>query len=350
MKNKTKFLGAVLITALAFVSCSDDDDATVVVGTPTPGVTAQTRLFATSNGGSSIVNYNLTDLNNITTKTFVTANLNADGVYYDAASDLAVVANRNSNSLDAYTAINVNDSGVSVVSDFSSTADMSSPREVTVKGNFYVVADNADVDGDANTPDGRFFIYQKSGNSFTLRNIVTVGFKVWSGVFVGDDFYAVVDATGDLAVFNNFLAANTVDATVAPSKRITIEGITRTHGITFDASTGTGIMTDIATVGVAGAEADGGFHVIADFESKVAAVADGGTLLIAGNQVRVAGSNTMLGNPVDVAFDGSTGIVYIAEAANGKILAFSNVSAGGNLTPIVDNDLSGASSVYLSKE
>ncbi|PSG86347.1 hypothetical protein [Aurantibacter aestuarii] len=349
MKNKTKFLGAVLFTALAFVSCSDDDDATVVVGTPTPGVTAQTRLFATSNGGSSIVNYNLTDLNNITTKTFITANANADGVYYDASTDLAVVANRNTNSLDAYNSININNSGVAVVSDFSSTADMSSPREVTVKGNFYVVA-NSNPDGLDATADGEFYIYQKSGNSFTLRNVVSVAFDVWSGVFVGDDFYVVVDKTGDLAVFNNFLAANTVDATVAPSKRITIEGITRTHGITFDASTGTGIMTDIATVGVAGAEADGGFHVIADFESKVAAVADGGTLLIAGNQVRVAGSNTMLGNPVDVAFDGSTGIVYIAEAANGKILAFSNVSAGGNLTPIVDNDLSGASSVYLSKE
>lgn len=350
MKNKMKFLGAVVLSAMAFVSCSDDDDATqVVVGTPTP--TAQTRLFATSNGSSSIVNYNLTDLNNISTKTFITANMNADGVYYDASTDLAVVANRNSNSLDAYSAINVNTTGVSVVSDFSSTSDMSSPREVTVKGNFYVVADNADVDSDPATPDGRFFIYQKSGNSFSLRNIITVNFKVWSGVFVGDDFYAVVDATGDLAVFTNFLS-NTVDATVAASKRITIEGINRTHGITYDAATGTGIMTDIATVGVAGADTDGGFHVITDFETKVAAVADGGTLLVAGNQVRVAGSNTMLGNPVDVAFDGATGIVYIAEAANGggRILAFSNVSAGGNIAPTVNNDLMGASSVFLSKE
>ena len=68
------------------------------------------------------------------------------------------------------------------------------------------------------------------------------------------------------------------------------------------------------------------------------------------SQVRVAGSNTMLGNPVDVAYDSMTETVYIAEAANGKILAFNNISSGGNLTPVLDYDLASASAVYLSKQ
>jgi hypothetical protein len=350
-----KFLGAALFSAMAFVSCSSDDDApTIVVGTPTPTPTAQTRLFATSNGSSSIVNYNITDLNNISTKTFATTNMNADGVFYDAANDLAVVADRNSNSLDAYKGINANGNGSALVASYSSTADMNSPREVTVNGDFYVVA-NTDPDNNPATAGGNFFIYQKSGDSFTLRNTVTVNFNVWSGVFVGNNFYAVVDGTGDVAVFNNFLTANVTDATVAPTKRITIEGIERTHGITYDAATGTAILTDIAAANATAGPnfaSDGGFHVISNFESKVSAVADGGTLVVLNNQVRVSGSNTMLGNPVDVAYDGTTGFVYIAEAANGKILAFdiNNLGTGGNFTPAVTNDLAGASSVYLSKE
>lgn len=350
MKNTLKFLGAAMLTASVFVSCSNDDDAAAPIVIDIPGVTPQTRLFATSNGSSSIVNYNITDLNNITAKSFTTPNMNADGVFYDPASDFAVIANRSSNTLDAYTGINANNDNASVTPAFSTGADLMSPREVTVNGDFYVVADNADADGDPLTPDGRFFIYVKNGNSFTLRNTVTVGFKVWSGVFIGNNFYAVVDTTGDLAVFNNFLTANTTDATVMPNKRIAVEGIVRTHGIAYDASSGVGIMTDIGTVGVPGAEADGGFHVISNFESKVANVPNGGLLTVLNNQIRVSGSNTMLGNPVDVAYDGETGVVYIAEAANSKVLAFNNVTSGGNLTPVVANDLMGASAVHLSKE
>ncbi|WP_241489679.1 hypothetical protein [Lacinutrix algicola] len=68
------------------------------------------------------------------------------------------------------------------------------------------------------------------------------------------------------------------------------------------------------------------------------------------NQVRVAGSNTVLGNPVDVAYDGDTETVFIAEAANGRILAFNNIGTGVDLTPAVNNPLASASAVHLSKD
>ena len=109
------------------------------------------------------------------------------------------------------------------------------------------------------------------------------------------------------------------------------------------------ILTDI---GDASVDTDGAFHIISNFQSKFDAVADGGTLLVAGNQTRVAGSFTLLGNPVSADYDAVTNTVFIAERANGggRILAFTNADAGGNIGPDINNTLSGASSVYFYRE
>ena len=154
----------------------------------------------------------------------------------------------------------------------------------------------------------------------------------------------MVDKTNQLAVFANFTASNTADATVSATKRIAIEGIVRTHGLAYD--NGTMILTD---VGDAASDTDGGFHIISNFDTKFSGVSDGGVLTVAGNQTRVAGSSTSLGNPVAAEYDAASNTVFIAEAANGggKVLAFSNADAGGNLTPSVNNNLSKASSLYF---
>lgn len=221
-----------------------------------------------------------------------------------------------------------------------------SPRDLAVNDDIYVVSDNADVDGDTTTNDGRLFVFVKGDNGFTLRNTITVDFAVWGIEFVGNNLYAVVDKTNQLAVFTNFSASNTTDATVAASKTITVEGIVRTHGIGYD--DGTMILTDI---GDAAVDNDGGFHIITDFDSKFSGVADGGTLAVS-DQVRVAGSNTFLGNPISAEFDSDTNTVFIAERANGggRVLAFTNADAGGNIAPSVNNTLSGASSLYFYSE
>jgi len=225
--------------------------------------------------------------------------------------------------------------------------DMASPREAAVNGNFIVVADNADVDGDDQTLDGRLFIYSRSASGVSLRNTITTDFKLWGIIFIGDDLYAVVDADDELAVFNDFLS-NTTDATLSANKRVVIEGIVRTHGLTYDSGSNTMIMTDIGSA--ANTDDDGGFHIIENFSSQFDAAADGGMIAV-GNQIRVAGSNTMLGNPVDVAYDGENDIVYIAEIGNGggRLLSFNDAKTGGNLTPTSNVASSKVSCVYLNK-
>src|SRR5690606_2746958 len=147
-----------------------------------------------------------------------------------------------------------------------------------------------------------------------------------------------------VAVLKNFISTYTTDVTATPDKQITIEGITRTHGIAEDG--GSVILTDI---GDATDERDGGFHFINNFVSKFDATPNGGTLAFSGNQVRVSGALTQLGNPVAVEYEKISQTVFIAERANdgGKVLFFNEFAPGGNLAPTLSSPFEGASSLYF---
>ena len=336
------FLVTMILTSVLVFSCSEDNDDNTG---ETPSST--TNLYASNNSDGNITIYDVTSTTNITSKTLITTSTMADGVYFDSEDDAVIQASRSGLSLEGYSNISNLLTNVTVTVDISGSNDMTSPREMAVNGNIYVVADNADVDGDTTTPDGKLYVYTKSGSSFTLRNTITTDFKLWGITFKDNDLYAVVDATNELAVFTNFIA-NTSDASLSASKRIAIEGIVRTHGLTYDSTSDVMVMTDIAAA--TNGQDDGAFHIIEDFISKFNSTADGATLS-ASEQTRVSGEATLLGNPVDVAYDAATQTVFIAEAGNdgGRILAFNNIGSGGNITPAVNNSLAAASSVYLSK-
>lgn len=340
--KKYNFLTLTFFAAIALVSCSNDDNG----GDDGQMANLESQVYATSNTDGNVRRYDNDDSGNTTTTTLITLSTDSEGIYYDQSTDQVTQASRSLLQLNTYADASITPDGVTVEITASSSIDLVSPRDIAVNGNVYVVADNADVDGDPNTADGRLFVYTKSGSTFTLRNTVTVDFAVWGIEFVGNDLYAVVDKTSDIAVFTNFAATNTTDTTVAATKRITIEGIVRTHGIAFDG--GTMILTD---VGDASSDIDGAFHVITDFETKFNAVADGGTMAVAGNQIRVSGALTLLGNPVSADFDSTTNTVYIAERANGggRVLSFTDIGTGGNVGPTLNATLSGASSVYFTR-
>jgi hypothetical protein len=333
---KSIFLSALVV--FAFASCSSDDDGTPV--DPTPDGTAE--LYASNNSNGNVTRYDVKDRDNVTSSTFLTLSLDSEGVFYDAERDEVTQASRSLLQLNTYANISTTTPGATLNAVLSSSADLQSPRDLAVNGNLYVVSDNANANG-------RFFVYTRASNGFTLRNVITVNFNVWGITFVGNDLYAVVDNTSDIAVFTNF-TSNTNTTTLEASKRITIEGIARTHGIAFDG--GTMILTDIAAATGPGSDTNGAIHVITNFQTKFDAVANGGTMAMAGNQIRIAGSNTFLGNPVAAEYDAETNTIFIAERANagGRVLAFTNFEAGGNISPSMNMMLSGASSLYYHKE
>lgn len=344
MKKKSLYLGltSLLLSGMFLSSCDKDDDNNGMNSIP-----RISQLFASNNSDGNIAIYDVTDINNISSTVLNTPGSAADGAFYDMSNDTYVQASRSENRIESFTGIENSSNGNSLSIAASSSADMSSPRELAVFQNLYVVADNADVDGDSNTKDGRFYVYQKGANGFTLRNTITVNFKVWGIIFVGNDLYAVVDTDNKLAVFSDF-TNNTMDMTLNPSKTVSIDGLVRTHGLTYDMASNTMILTDIGEA--SNPTDDGGIHVIKNFGSVFQSTANNGSIGAA-NQIKISGSNTMLGNPVDVAYDGATKTIYIAEAGNGggKVLIFNFNDMGGNLSPVKSMDLPKASSVFLSK-
>ncbi|ASJ70785.1 hypothetical protein [Granulosicoccus antarcticus] len=118
---------------------------------------------------------------------------------------------------------------------------------------------------------------------------------------------------GDVLVYDNFFAMG-ASATPTRSFRIAADGVTSNiHGIVHDEATDTVMATD---VGDAASATDGSFYII-----DTASTATGVVTPVA----TIAGPLSMLGNPVDIAFDGSS--VYIAEKSNDRVLVYRNVSA-----------------------
>lgn len=129
--------------------------------------------------------------------------------------------------------------------------------------------------------------------------------------WVGNDLYAVVDADNEIAVYTNFLS-NTSNTTLSANKK----SRSRRHrqdswsNIWWNHDDHDWYRDAMNTTD------DGGFHIIKDFLTKFNGASNGGMITLA-QQTRVSGAATLLGNPVDVAYDSSKDIAYIAEAGNG---------------------------------
>lgn len=330
-------LGAVAI----LVSCSTDDGNGGSGGQVPSPVLA--NLYATSNTSSKVAVLNFTP-QGVQVGNFNISSNNNEGIFYDENKDELLINSRTQKVINTYSNIENTSNGDDLNLLFSSSSVLDSPRGLISVGEFYIVSDDADLDGDPDTDEGRFFIFERTGNGLTLRNTVRVDYAVRGIQLIGKDLYTPVANTGDVAVLKDFLSTYTTDGTAIPDKRISIERMRNIHGIAEDG--GVVVLTD---VGDQTNDSDGGFHTINQFVSKFNATPDGDTLSFSNNQVQVSGRLTQLGNPEAVDYDNSRRTVFIAERTNegGKILLFSDVEAGGQLMPTLSVPFEGASSLYF---
>lgn len=338
--KKNLFLVALSISAFQFVSCSNDDDSNDDSNNP------QLELFASSNTSGTITYTDLTATTPMA-RTFTTGSLDADGIYFDDDRDEVIIASRTNNRLEVYG--DFRDALLSTATSLamtanSTTGDFTNAREIAVDDNrVVVVQDQAEINGNTN----KLFVYQRTSTGFTLEKTFDIGFKLW-GIDIEDgDLYAVVDLTGDIARFDNIFSK--ASGALTPDKRVTIEGLVRTHGITYSDDDNTMILTD---VGVATSATDGGIVVIENFNSVFSSTANGGTISLS-SQKRIYGPNSLLGNPVDVSYDDETNRIYVAERLNagGQVLSFSYPTAAqADATPLTTRIEPGVTGVYLRRD
>lgn len=322
----------LLATALfTFSSCDKDDE--IDFNFPDNGSMA----YMSSNTSGMVTMVDADGLTDVSVKQKNIASMDADGIYYNDERNEIILASRTTNRLEVYQ----KKGNGSLEIKTTSTSDFTNAREIAVSGNMIVVAQDADpaLNGNMN----RLFVYERTPSGIRYRNTYDVDFNLWGIHAEGNALWAVADNTSDIVYFENFFA--NANGKIQPTKRVTIEGIVRTHGITYSKEDNKMVLTDVGDGAVAD---DGAIVVISNFSSVFAGTANRGTIG-ASAQVRIAGSNTMLGNPVDVAYDNDTKYIYVAERANegGKVLIFKMPTANGNPMPGYSKNVAGAAAIYL---
>lgn len=295
------------------------------------------KFFISSNTSGTVGLLNVDDMGSLDFSTFMTTAQDADGIYYDFENDVLYQLNRTDNVINAYSKVRENlDQGMMPELTATSSSDFINGREIAVRGNRLVVAQDA---SDANGQTDAFVIYTIAPDQITYSRTIMSPINLWGIQFVGSDLYAIRDNSSNVVVFDNFLGQHNW-ATI--SQEITVEGMIRTHGLTVNEDLDMMILTDVGS----GADPDdGAFFVVSNYSE---AIAD--NQITMDEAVRVGGDQTELGNPVDVAYDFENNMIYIAERANegGKVLGFELPMSSGNVAPDFKMIFEGASAIVHS--
>jgi len=295
-------------------------------------------FFVSSNTQNRVGVFARTDDGDLESSSFASQADDADGLFYDDMNDLFFQVNRSANVIDVYSSVGANlDNEQLPTYVSSSSSDFTNGRELGVSGDFLVVAQDAN---DGNDNQNKLVVYRRDGTDLTLTNSFNVDFNVWGVHLDVNTLYAVVDNSADIAIINDFFTLT--GESVAADMVVTIEGLGRTHGITYDRDSDLMILTD---VGEATSADDGAIIAIPDWST-----ASMDAMVSADEQFRIAGSMSFLGNPVDVAYDDERDEIYVAERANagGRVLVFANPTTDGNIAPLSNELFSGASAIYLT--
>ncbi len=334
MKATFSFLLVLLLCGNAFSGFSHEPE-TFLTNTMNPPV------FVSSNTQDLIGVYDLSG-SPVTMSSFTSQAMDADGIYYDGDLDILYQLNRTENVINAYSGIcDSLTAGVNPVITATSTSDFINGREIAVRGDKLVVAQDADV---TNGNENKFFIYTITPTDIILERSFEVSINLWGFRILENTVFAIVDNSNEIAIFNNFFDIPD-GSTADPTNVVTVEGITRTHGITYIPAGDRMILTDI---GDAALDSDGALVYVDGFFNAIS----GDFLIDVNEQIRIEGPNSTLGNPVDLVFEEAGQRIFVAERANGggKLLAFDLPTANGDATPVYSSDFAGASAVTFIDE
>ncbi len=169
----------------------------------------------------------------------------------------------------------------------------------------------------------RVFSACASGNvapAFVVSNLGTTT-NVWDLDYDPDADRLYVAATnGTVLVYDAFVASAGTDD--GPDRVINVMHVggapaVNLHGIIHDAVTNQLYLSDVGAASGTGADTDGAIYRVTNASTA------SGNVIVAGE---ISGALSQLGNPVDIAFDGSD--LFVAEKANagGRLLRFDDIA------------------------
>ena len=175
-----------------------------------------------------------------------------------------------------------------------------------------------------------------TGGTAPVFSVTTTGDSPWDVDYdAANDRLYVAMTGGTVDVYDNFLdganpGSQTPDRTIEP-------GATNLHGIVYDAVNDVLLLSDVGAITM-GANTDGVLYVVSNGSTADGAVTPA---------VTISGAATLLGNPVDVAYDGTN--LFVAEKTQNVVMRFDNIrsSAGGDVAPSAQITVQAPESVSL---
>lgn len=325
-------LSCSLIAVTALTSCDKDD-------TVTP-VSPESRLYvSTADTDPAVANLEIYDPADVTTPMVAnvnTGNKDGNGVYYDASGNRLFQLSRASKTVSVYNNASTLTSNPTAATTFTDVT-LTSGREIAYdrNSNTLFIANNTDSTI-------RVYANATSLTGNVTGKVLKISGQPWGIHYdaVANRLLVLIDLSAmRIEVYNN--PAGIAQGVVTPNSVLNITdrpngSKSRLHGLTYSNTLNTLIVTEIGEAAAPAVpditkpafNADGGIYII---ENAAAKLSSGGSF--AANRI-IYGSNTMLGNPVDVAIDdrANKNLIYIAEKANKKLLVF-KLSDSGNVAP-----------------
>ena len=334
-KNDKAFTGAFPYLAMPH---SGTGNCSGEVVPNAPGVVSTASVFVSSNTSGIVGAFDILNTGALQLTSFPSQGADADGIYYDEENDVLYQLNRSANVINAYSNVaNSIANGTTPPLTATSSSDFSNGRELTFIGGKLIVAQDANA---GNGNQDKLLVYDASATSITFDRAYDVDIALWGIQGAGDDLFAIVDVSNRLAVFDDFLANPA--GMITPSREVEVEGLVRTHGLHYISDLDMMLLTDI---GAASSDSDGAYLQIWNFSATSA-----NGIINTNEQIRIGGPGSFLGNPVDIDYDETNGIVFVAERANGggRLLGFYLDSSLEAIPPIYNELFAGASAVNLA--
>jgi len=290
----------------------------------------------TATPGIGVVEPKLADITN-DCRLILTDQADGNGVFVAEGSDLLFQLSRTNSSIKIYSSASGINGAYAPIAEFTDPG-IASGREIAYdasKDLLYV----------ASNSDSTVHVYQNPvslSGTVSANTVLNLNAEPW-GISLdemNDRLYVAKDKTNAFQVYD---MVSTLSGMVMPTMEGSIVGATRTHGIHYSASADILFVTEIGAASGGAFNMDGGIYVMEGINATVAA----GTAMVTATRT-IAGPLTLLGNPVDVDYDTTNGVIHIAEKTNGgKLLQF-DINDSGDLRPLVAKALAVPEAVYFA--
>lgn len=334
--------GALLVYRNIFEAAGGNVAPDTVIATPNPESVAVVADAMPAAGATDIIDpvtpYRLLTTSNSAGDVFVTPRtLGADPVKLFDVNDISVENMTIDRNGDAYVVYddNAGNGGIAVIGaiDARSGGTLGELRDRRITGPATMLqapkgvelADDLGLLIVAETTGAKLLVFSAcaSGNADPIAVTSTGGVAPWDSDYdpTTDTLFAAL-TNGQVAVYDHYSLNLGVDG---PSRvLIPVMGgtpfaaPTNLHGIRYDQRSDTLILSDVGSGAVG---TDGALMTLPFASSAVGNVEVG---------KRVAGPTTLLGNPVDIAFDGTD--LYVAEKSNAQLQVWRNFLTDSALT------------------